>query len=101
MQGHKVRLKQHECQSVEVVDVRTTYFHMIVLNEERQLRTIRLNMLQQGLVNRCRGGVTGATLPRLLDALHRYPRYGFDIGNREGLQDLDGNRPVVLRLGLF
>ncbi len=90
MQGHKVRLKQHECQRVEVMDNHITYFHMIVLNKERQLRTIRLDMLQQRLVNRCRVGMAGATLPRLLDALHRYPRYGFDIGNREGLQDLDG-----------
>lgn len=73
---------------------------MVVLNKERQLRTIRLDVFQQGLFDRC-WVVSAATLTRLLDALYRYPGYGFDIRDREGLQYLDGNRSVVLRLGLF
>lgn len=71
---------------------------MFKLDEERQLLPIALHVLRKLSITRLLNGALAA-LAGLLQTLHRDERDGVDVGDGERLQNLLGDRPVVLLLG--
>lgn len=84
----------------EIEEIKMRHLDMIILHEKWKRVSIRVNMVGQ-LRRGCCGSRTLSVYPPFLQTLHKYPRYAFNVWNRERRQYVSWDGFAMFSFGIF